>query len=385
MINKKDPLIAAVQQVMQNSQNERNAVNAVNEKFGIQDRRVLPRERQAEWDAAYQQVLSEGAESLSPKQKKLAAIAGNPKKIDASDLAAARKGHASHIQEGEKPDEIGKNENEGGSAVTTAKPKSTSITPTQQDALKKKIQSIKEAKKTMCEGGMEKTMHEFKKGTLHSGSKTGPIVKSRKQAIAIGMNEATLESIQEEIANNLAEQASSIYESEGAEGLNTFLESLTEEQIAILQMNEGLWDSIKSAYNSVDSAVKSTTGSINRYLNNPQGIKSLPSYTPKTNDAISNMNKSTTQQGGNGTSGPNRGLDQSAKSPKAAAPTPKVKPTAPKAAAPKAAAPKAAVPKEQGTPSSRMRQNRMIDKGNEVGPKAKYQGVGVSTGKTIKK
>lgn len=28
-------------------------------------------------------------------------------------------------------------------------------------------------------------MHEYKEGTLHSGSKTGPKVTSRKQAIAI--------------------------------------------------------------------------------------------------------------------------------------------------------------------------------------------------------
>lgn len=37
---------------------------------------------------------------------------------------------------------------------------------------------------------MEKVMHEFKHGTLHSGSKTGPKVKLRKQAIAIGLSEA---------------------------------------------------------------------------------------------------------------------------------------------------------------------------------------------------
>ncbi len=36
---------------------------------------------------------------------------------------------------------------------------------------------------------MEKIMHEFKEGKLHSGSKTGPKVKSRKQAIAIGLNQ----------------------------------------------------------------------------------------------------------------------------------------------------------------------------------------------------
>ncbi len=37
--------------------------------------------------------------------------------------------------------------------------------------------------------GIEKTMHEYKRGTLHSGSKKGPKVKSRKQALAIGLNQ----------------------------------------------------------------------------------------------------------------------------------------------------------------------------------------------------
>ncbi len=37
--------------------------------------------------------------------------------------------------------------------------------------------------------GIEGTMREYKGGTLHSGSKSGPVVKSRKQAIAIGMSQ----------------------------------------------------------------------------------------------------------------------------------------------------------------------------------------------------
>lgn len=36
---------------------------------------------------------------------------------------------------------------------------------------------------------VEKVMHEFKQGDLHSGSKTGPVVKNRKQAIAIAISE----------------------------------------------------------------------------------------------------------------------------------------------------------------------------------------------------
>ncbi len=37
---------------------------------------------------------------------------------------------------------------------------------------------------------VEKVMHEYKHGQLHSGSKHGPMVKSRQQAIAIAMSEA---------------------------------------------------------------------------------------------------------------------------------------------------------------------------------------------------
>lgn len=33
-------------------------------------------------------------------------------------------------------------------------------------------------------------LHEYKHGKLHSGSKKGPKVKSRKQAIAIALSEA---------------------------------------------------------------------------------------------------------------------------------------------------------------------------------------------------
>jgi hypothetical protein len=38
--------------------------------------------------------------------------------------------------------------------------------------------------------GVRQEMHKFKTGTLHSGSKKGPVVTDRKQAIAISLNEA---------------------------------------------------------------------------------------------------------------------------------------------------------------------------------------------------
>ena len=39
---------------------------------------------------------------------------------------------------------------------------------------------------------VKKVMHEFKAGELHSGSKKGPVVKNRKQAIAIALSEANM-------------------------------------------------------------------------------------------------------------------------------------------------------------------------------------------------
>lgn len=53
----------------------------------------------------------------------------------------------------------------------------------------KKAKKIKKANKKK-EGKVEKVMHEYKHGELHSGSKKGPKVKSRKQAIAIALSEA---------------------------------------------------------------------------------------------------------------------------------------------------------------------------------------------------
>lgn len=45
------------------------------------------------------------------------------------------------------------------------------------------------ATKAKTGGKIGKVMHEYKAGTLHSG-KSGPVVKSRKQAIAIAISEA---------------------------------------------------------------------------------------------------------------------------------------------------------------------------------------------------
>ena len=45
-------------------------------------------------------------------------------------------------------------------------------------------------KKTKAAKKISKVMREYKAGELHSGSKKGPMVKSKKQAIAIALSEA---------------------------------------------------------------------------------------------------------------------------------------------------------------------------------------------------
>jgi len=47
---------------------------------------------------------------------------------------------------------------------------------------------MKETKKEKKK--VSKVMKEFKEDKLHSGSKKGPVVKDRKQAVAIAMSEA---------------------------------------------------------------------------------------------------------------------------------------------------------------------------------------------------
>lgn len=48
--------------------------------------------------------------------------------------------------------------------------------------------AIRHAKKGGAMPGIRETMKEFKKGKLHSGSKTGPTVTNPKQALAISLN-----------------------------------------------------------------------------------------------------------------------------------------------------------------------------------------------------
>ena len=64
---------------------------------------------------------------------------------------------------------------------------------------------------------VSKVMHEFKAGTLHSGSKKGPEVSSRKQAVAIAMSEAGKTPVKKSLGGVL--EAGAGYLSGGIPGL----------------------------------------------------------------------------------------------------------------------------------------------------------------------
>jgi len=54
------------------------------------------------------------------------------------------------------------------------------------------LQECEEEVKKKPNPKVKKVMKEFKEGTLNSGSSKGPIVKNRKQAIAIALSEAKM-------------------------------------------------------------------------------------------------------------------------------------------------------------------------------------------------
>ncbi|HEX4068635.1 MAG TPA: DUF6496 domain-containing protein [Candidatus Babeliales bacterium] len=56
---------------------------------------------------------------------------------------------------------------------------------------KKMMKKVHHKKESSAEESkVKKVMDEYKEGKLHSGSKKGPIVKERKQALAIALSES---------------------------------------------------------------------------------------------------------------------------------------------------------------------------------------------------
>lgn len=154
MLNKNDPLIGAVQQIMQKSNAEREAARVVNEKFGVTDRKALPHEKQSAWDSAYKQVLSEE-------------LKGNQHKIDVASSTGEKKPDGKltkhdfeHLRAKKKPMEEGNDPKSGDvtspSSMGIKKPNYATGIP---DYAKPKEQTVNRAAKTSLHAG---TMKEAK-------------------------------------------------------------------------------------------------------------------------------------------------------------------------------------------------------------------------------
>lgn len=62
------------------------------------------------------------------------------------------------------------------------------VSPKKKKLVKAKVSKKKGVPKN--KNKVEKVMKEFSSGSLHSGSKSGPVVSNKKQAIAIALSEA---------------------------------------------------------------------------------------------------------------------------------------------------------------------------------------------------
>lgn len=226
MLNKNDPLIGAVQQIMHKSNVEREATRLVNEAFGIEDRKALPHEYQAEWDSVYQQVLSE-SNIDHPNKRKLdvAKPYGRLTKKDFSTLRA--------MGEEEQIDE---------KTIASKKVKKGT-----KYKVKAKRPDSEGSYVELRQGKRVKDSGDYDRGARAFFMKTG----------TYGSAEDILRTVKEEIAYNLAEQAEYVYENYGEEGLVEFINSLTEDQNDIIShyfidnLDESTWwDTIKNAFKS---------------------------------------------------------------------------------------------------------------------------------------
>lgn len=157
MLNKKDPLIGAVQQVMHKSNVEREATRLVNEAFGIEDRKALPHEYQAEWNSVYQQVLAEG-KITHPNQQVLNVHEPEKPELTSDDFRKLRAMKAKKKSVSEQMKDPNARDVTSPSSMGIKKPDYATGTP---DYAKPKTQTVNRAeKKSLPPGTLAKTMKE---------------------------------------------------------------------------------------------------------------------------------------------------------------------------------------------------------------------------------
>ena len=290
---KRDALAESVKQVMLENEIRRQVEFTLNEQLGIHSKNALPHEHHAQYDAILKEAIHNAlSEGQWPKKNMIREEENPPYKGTGtgSNIFDPREGDFHILDPQGRTVAVYNRENDAKRAVKGF-PEGHRVLPAKNFSNFKEYQEKKpkgapkalEEKKIMSksdiaalrppekkvDGGdlaalragkhlnekatesqkekVHKVMGEFKRKKLHSGSKEGPVVKSREQAVAIALDQAglskkrvdeSLESILEEIVNNLQEQFVYIYENGDYDMMNEFLGSLTEEQAALLGLSE---------------------------------------------------------------------------------------------------------------------------------------------------
>ena len=263
--NKKDPLVDAVKGIMEASAREREIERKLNESLGITSKKALPHELHSEYDAVLKESIAgsqinEVSEKLLKRAKQKAkdnamvAWELNDKKTEDKNEKRAEKFSAAIEKkkaDGKKPSLKKKMEEE---KLSPKQGKLAALAGDEDEIEAVDLKALRsgktldEAKATEAQKEkVAKVMHKWKQGKEHIGKsdKTVPVTKKgQKQAVAIALSQAGLSKkmdesnsfnlVQEEIRTNLLERIRHIYESEGADAANAYFETLSEEERGIL-------------------------------------------------------------------------------------------------------------------------------------------------------
>lgn len=261
MLNKNDPLIGAVQEVMKRNHAEREAAKLVNEKFGVTDRKALPHEKQGAWDAAYKQILSEG---LHPNQQKLDVHEPEKDKLTKHDFKMLRAKKKSVEEDVTSPSSMG-----------IKKPNYASGTP---DYAKPTTQTVNRAAKTSLPAGTMKEEEQIDE-KAPPGAKYERMVKHIKDK----MSKGGLTKKEKSIAYATAWKAKK--KSDVNEGFNNrhdlSVTASVEEQVVADQLNEqetyADYDPAKETRNKFAKLSGATSGRrVRNFLSQRKFLKANP-------------------------------------------------------------------------------------------------------------
>lgn len=265
--NKKDPLVDAVKSIMEASAREREIERKLNESLGITSKKALPHELHKEYDEVLKESIAgsqinEVSEKLlkrakqKAKDKAMVAWELNDRKAEDKNEKRAEKFSAAIEKKKAKPslkkkknmkealDPVGQEDDDvdnDGKKNT----KSDKYLKHRREVISNKMDEEHLQEKAPPGKKYERMVKHIKKGY----EKDGLTKKEKSIAYATAWKAKNKEKmdesnsfnlVQEEIRTNLLERIKHIYENEGEDAANAFIETLSEEERGILSEENGL-------------------------------------------------------------------------------------------------------------------------------------------------